>query len=606
MEKNRVLCWMYSPKCFRNPSTKPHKENGDFEEKETSQRKPGGWKTMPYIIGNETFEKLATLGLLANFIVYLQTKYHLDQVFAANIIYIWSGVCNFLPLAGAFLSDAYLGRFGTLAFTSVASFMGMVVMTLTAALPGLRPRPCSRGSTCEHPTAGQFSVLYASLFLLAVGAAGIRPCSLPFGVDQFDPSTPKGRQGINSFFNWYYFSFTFAMMIALTLVVYIQSSVSWALGLGIPAFLMFGAVVMFFFGMKVYVYVEPEGSVFSSVCRVFVAAFRKRKLKMEEMVGCVMYEPEPVGTKLKLTDQFRFLSKAAIITDADELNPDGSPVDPWRLCPVQQVEEAKCLLRVAPVWASGVICFTAVVQMGTFSINQATKMDRHIGPNFKIPPGSLTVFAMLTLTFWIPIYDRVIVPALRPITMKETGITLLQRMGIGLFISIISMLAAAIVESHRRSSALTHPLPDGLAAMSALWLVPQFVLSGLAEAFNAIGQIEFYYREFPENMRSLAGSLFFCTMAFANFLSSFIVNIIHRYTGKNGHPNWLENNLNLGRLDLFYYFIAGMGVVNLVYFMVCAKWYRYKDTVTNWDEEVKSKADIESKPYQLEALDSKA
>lgn len=75
------------------------------------------------ITGNETFERLATFGLLANFMVYLVREYRMDQVTASNIINIWSGVTNFTPLVGAFISDAYAGRFRTIAVASLASFL---------------------------------------------------------------------------------------------------------------------------------------------------------------------------------------------------------------------------------------------------------------------------------------------------------------------------------------------------------------------------------------------------------------------------------------------------------------------------------------------------
>lgn len=119
-----------------------------------------------------------------------------------------------------------------------------------------------------------------------------------------------------------------------------------------------------------------------------------------------------------------------------ELNPDGSPTNHWNLCSIQQIEELKCLIRIVPVWASGIICFTAMSQQSTFTVSQARKMDRHLGPHFQIPPGSLGVISMLALTFVIPIYDRIIVPMTRRITKLPGGITLLQRIGIGMVISI--------------------------------------------------------------------------------------------------------------------------------------------------------------------------
>lgn len=73
-----------------------------------------------YFEGNETFEKLAVMSLIANLVVYLNTRYNMDNATSAYVFNIWSGLINFLPLAGAFVSDAYLGRFGTLLFGTTA------------------------------------------------------------------------------------------------------------------------------------------------------------------------------------------------------------------------------------------------------------------------------------------------------------------------------------------------------------------------------------------------------------------------------------------------------------------------------------------------------
>ena len=82
---------------------------------------------------------------------------------------------------------------------------------------------------------------------------------------------------------------------------------------------------------------------------------------------------------------------------------------------------------------------------------------------------------------------------------------MLQRIGAGIFLSIVSMIVSAIVEDHRRSLALTKPLPGirtrgDVSSMSGFWLIPQLAIAGLAEAFTAIGLVEFYYKRFPENI----------------------------------------------------------------------------------------------------------
>ena len=100
------------------------------------------------------------------------------------------------------------------------------------------------------------------------------------------------------------------ILLALTLVVYIQDSVSWVLGLGIPTLLMGSSIVLFLMGTRIYVHVNSQGSVFSSIARVFVVAYKKRQLKLlaeGQEIG-VFYDPplkENVLSKLSLTNQIR-------------------------------------------------------------------------------------------------------------------------------------------------------------------------------------------------------------------------------------------------------------------------------------------------------------
>lgn len=249
---------------------------------------------------------------------------------------------------------------------------------------------------------------------------------------------------------------------------------------------------------------------------------------------------------------------------------------------MQQVEEMKCLVRVIPIWVAGMFYYVALVQQNTVLVFQALQADRRVfNTSFQIPAASYTIFLMLSLTIWLPIYDRIVVPSLQRVTGKEGGITLLQRMGIGMFICILCMLVSGVVEERRRTMAVTRPIgmeprKGAISSMSGMWLIPQLALAGLSDAFTLVGQVEFYYKQFPENMRSLAGSLFFCGLAGSSYLSTLLISIIHHLTDKSATGNWLPQDLNKGRLDYFYYMITALEVINLGYFVLCARWYRYK------------------------------
>ncbi|XP_057952126.1 protein NRT1/ PTR FAMILY 2.9-like [Malania oleifera] len=578
-------------------------EMGTMEKKEkaaTTGKAPEvkyrGIKAMPFVIGNETFEKLGTIGTSSNLLIYLTTIFNMKSVTATTLVNTFNGTCTLSPLLGAFLCDTYYGRYKTVGFASVSSFLGMLVITLTAAISKLHPPEChaQESGQCIGPTPGQMAFLLSGFGLLVIGAGGIRPCNLAFGADQFNPETESGKRGISSFFNWYYFTYTFAMMISLTIIVYVQSNVNWTIGLAIPAFLMFLSCAFFFAGTKIFVKVKPEGSPLTSVAQVIVAAVKKRKLKLPEQPCVSLFNHIPtssINSKLAHTHQFRFLDKGAIKTANDKLNPDGSAANPRRLCSMQKVEEVKCLIRVIPIWFAGNIYHIAIVQQQTYVVFQALQSDRRIGnSNFKIPAASYIAFAMLSLTIWIPIYDQIIVPFIRKYTGKEGGITILQKIGVGMVLSVVTMLVSAWVEKHRRTLAHTKPTmgieprKGAISSMSGQWLLFQLAIGGLSEAFAIVGQTEFYYKQFPENMRSIGAAFLLAGISGSNYLSGFLVSIVHQMTKGNATGNWLAEDLNKGKLDYFYYLIAALELLNLGYFLVCAKWYKYKGIDGNTGE----------------------
>lgn len=223
------------------------------------------------------------------------------------------------------------------------------MIDLTSVIKKLHPLPCGdeeRG--CNGPSTGQMSFLLLGLGLLIVGAAGIRPCNLAFGADQFNPNTESGKRGINSFFNWYFFTYTFAQIVSLTLIVYVQSNVSWSIGLAIPAALMMISCVLFFMGTKLYVRVKPQGGPMLSLVQVIVAALRKCKLKQpaSQLGSLLTYlPPDSANSKLSHTNQFRYMRyKFKLMVEAPQYAIDSTTPSPTRALGVRNVVAAHVLI----------------------------------------------------------------------------------------------------------------------------------------------------------------------------------------------------------------------------------------------------------------------
>lgn len=256
-----------------------------------------------------------------------------------------------------------------------------------------------------------------------------------------------------------------------------------------------------------------------------------------------------------------------------------------------QVEETKILLRMLPIILSTVFMNTCLAQLLTFSIQQSTTMDPHLF-GFKMPGPSLPVIPLIFMFILIPLYDRVFVPIARKLTGVPTGIRLLQRIGVGLVLSAISMAIAGIMETRRKSVAVKHNMVDSIEPlpMSVLWLGFQYAIFGAADMFSLVGLLEFFYAESSAGMRSLSTAISWCSVAFGYFLSTVVVDVVNKVSG-----GWLaSNNLNRDKLNYFYWLLSGLSVVNFGVYLLCAHWYRYKKDEANQDKEI-SDADTKGK-----------
>ncbi|RZS08780.1 hypothetical protein BHM03_00039798 [Ensete ventricosum] len=235
------------------------------------KKNTGNWRTCPYILG-------AVLRFLTNLVNYMKDRLHQGNTTAANNVTNWSGTCYIMPLVGAFIADAYIGRYWT-----IASFM--IVYILTASV-------------------------FTALYLIALGTGGIKPCVSSFGADQFDESDESEKKRKSSFFNWFYFSINIGGLIASSVLVWIQTNVGWGWGFGIPAVVMAIAVVSFFMGTRLYRHQKPGGSPLTRIAQVMVASLRKAGVKVPAdkslLYEITQKESAIQGSrKLDHTDQFK-------------------------------------------------------------------------------------------------------------------------------------------------------------------------------------------------------------------------------------------------------------------------------------------------------------
>ncbi|KAL4555496.1 hypothetical protein LXL04_038117 [Taraxacum kok-saghyz] len=550
----------------------------DYKGNPADNSKTGGWLAAGLILGTELSERICVMGISMNLVTYLVGELHLSSSKSANTVTNFMGALNILALFGGFLADAKFGRYLTIAIFASICAVGVTLLTLATSIPGMRPPHCDspRKNECIEASGSQLAMLYVALYTIALGGGGIKSNVSGFGSDQFDISDPKEEKKMVYFFNRFYFCVSLGSLFAVTILVYIQDNVGRGWGYGISAGTMILAVVVLVCGTMLYRFKKPQGSPLTVIWRVVFLAIKNRKLTYSKPEFLNDY----INSKVPHTKRFRCLDKAAVLDDYASTEENRN--NPWIVSTVTQVEEVKMVINLIPIWSTCILFWTVYSQMNTFTIEQATLMNRNVS-SFTIPAGSFSVFLFISILLFTSLNERVVIPLARKITHDPKGLRSLQRVGIGLVLSIFGMVASAIVEKRRRV------MHSETTEISAFWLVPQFFLVGAGEAFAYVGQLEFFIREAPERMKSMSTGLFLSTLAMGYFMSSVLVSLTHMATD----GSWLTNNLNKGKLENFYWLLAILATVNFLVFLVLASRHQYKvqnykneKEVENWSIEM--------------------
>lgn len=143
---------------------------------------------------------------------------------------------------------------------------GYLLLILQSHFRKLQPQPCGE-STCVH--GGKAVLLYTSVYLMALGAGGIRGCIPALGADQLEQDDPKqSSKNISSFFNWFLFSITIGASIGVTVVVWVSTNVGWDKGFIISIVCCFVGLCIVSMGKPFYRVRVPGDSPLLSVLQV--------------------------------------------------------------------------------------------------------------------------------------------------------------------------------------------------------------------------------------------------------------------------------------------------------------------------------------------------
>lgn len=236
---------------------------------------------------------------------------------------------------------------------------------------------------------------------------------------------------------------------------------------------------------------------------------------------------------------------------------------------------SKVVLRLLPIWTMLLMFAVIFQQPATFFTKQGMTMKRNIG-DFKIPPATLQSAITLSIILLMPLYDKIFIPITQLITRQDKGISVTQRMGIGMVLSIIAMIIAALVEMKRldigralrNSGSESETVP-----LSIFWLLPQYILLGISDIFTVVGMQEFFYGEVPQTMRTMGIALYTSVFGVGSFVSALLITLVEVYTSSKGIPSWFSDDMTEARLDNYYWLLTWLSVVSLLLYALLCKYY---------------------------------
>lgn len=425
-------------------------------------------------------------------------------------------------------------------------------------------------------------MLFAGLYLTALGIGGIKGSLPAHGAEQLDETTADGRRQRSTFFNYFVFCLSCGALIAVTFVVWIEDNKGWQWGFAISTLTIFLSIPTFLSASRLYRNKIPSGSPLTVIAKVFVASILNSTSSQSQCnavadlsattisnnetvkLTCI----QSIDQTASLTKELRFLNRAA----------DYKPAHKALTCSLKEVEEVKMVVKILPIFLLTIMLNCCLAQLSTFSVQQAATMDTRVG-GLTVPPASLPVFPVIFIMALAPLYDHVIISFARKLTRTEAGITHLQRIGIGLVLSIVAMAVAALVEVKRKRVARNSGLIDSVEPLpiSFFWVALQYLFLGSADLFTLAGLLEFFFTEAPAEMRSVATSLSWVSLAMGYYLSSVLVSIVNSATRHGGRQPWLAgSNLNHYHLERFYWLMCALSAVNFGHYLFWAIRYKYR------------------------------
>ena len=447
-------------------------------------------RQIPFIIGNEGAERFSFYGMRNILQTFLPASLLLLHVppgaregAAKEIFHMFVMGVYFFPLLGGYLADRFFGKFNTIFWFSLVYCAGQFSLALF---------PDNRAG------------FFTGLFLIALGAGGIKPLVASFVGDQFDE---RNKHLAKVVFDAFYWIINFGSFFASLLIPIFLSSLGPRVAFGIPGALMLVATLVLVAGRRMYVMVPPQPPNPHSFTNVVKTALTTRDAQgalgggtYVAIAGLVLAASTFGLLAFESFNLVKILCLALVVILAFGGIGTAMQLDRAKGAhPDETVAGVRAVLSILIVFALVTPFHSLFDQKATEWVTQGKGMaiphwDFSLGPlgmwETNFTAGQMQAFNPLFVMILIPFNNLVLYPMLRRRGWEPTP---LRKMTAGIAFAGVAWIGAGILQV----------VLEGGNHLSIMWQLLPYVLLTLGEVLVSATGLEFAYSQAPLSMKGV-------------------------------------------------------------------------------------------------------
>ncbi len=499
-----------------------------------------------YIVGNEACERFSFYGMRSILTLYMLSVLSMGESEVVTVGHLFNAGIYVLPLVGAWLADRFIGRYRMILYVSLFYCLGHGILATADLAGSIEIRRW---------------ILFAGLFIIALGAGGIKPCVSAFVGDQADESDSQTMTRLYAAFYW---SINLGSFFSFLIIPWVRQNWGYSWAFAIPGIFMALATLIFWRGRRLYRHRKPSQPDFLPSLRLWLTHGRK---SVEQQFG---------GETLKETRQTlhavaRFIILliaviavlVAVSTGTSHLvrlwgvSDQGASLWSLLACAVTlcclsllvlrtaaarktdsflgifgtrlfygseqtdrsysagRIAEAHGLLRVLTVFLMIIPFWSLFDQTMTSWVLQGEKMSPVV---LSQASGLRFVFGAEEMQSINPLFVMVLVPVVTLLIYPHIGrwASPLRRMGCGITLAGISYLSVASLQY----------LIDSGSQLSILWQCIPYLLLTVSEILVSTTGLEYAYTAAGHNLKSIVSGFWFLTSTLGNFLVIYLTHLV--------------------------------------------------------------------------------